>query len=193
MKLSNRGFSMLEILAVLAISTILLVPLMSSFSNSIKLNEMSHAQRSSTSIADGTLYGIEKIDFSEFRTLLNTANTNNDFYIEINEDNCSTLLDTVNQSLCTQIFDTIWNNLTFDSTTFKVYMYDYILTTEKYNSITTNGSIKKQVRDSILNDTEIVPDDISADIPTLIRVAVWLDFYDEPDLYVTLPGLIVDE
>jgi len=193
MKNNQNGFSIIEVLAVLVIISIILVPLMSSFSGALELNDRSQQRLSATSVADSTLYGLEKIDYDDFRGKLDTANSNNDFYIEINEDNCNTLISTADQYVCNQIFTTIWNNTSYSSATYKVFMFDYSLTTAEHTSLINNVLIPESVREKIEFDEDILASRNGTDLSTLIRVVVWIDFYDDPDLYMILTGLIADE
>ncbi len=193
MKKNQNGFSIVEILAVLVITSVILVPLMATFSGSLELNNRSQQRLSATSVADSTLYGLEKIDFNDFRTKLDTANSSGDYYIEINEDNCNTLITTADQYLCTHIFTTIWNNASYSSATYKVFMLDYSLTTAERTSLLADTNIPESVRSTIETDDDIQLHLNGTDISTLIRVIVWIDFYDDPDLYMILTGLIADE
>ncbi len=193
MKKNQNGFSIVEVLAVLIITSIILVPLMSSFSGALELNDRSQQRLSATSVADSTLYGLEKLDYNDFRGKLDTANSNNDFYIELNEDECLLLDSTTDQFVCNQIFTTIWNNTSYSSATYKVFMFDYSLTTAEHTSLINNVLIPESARERIENDPDILASLNGTDLSTLIRVVVWIDFFDEPDLYMILTGLIADE
>lgn len=202
MKLNNKGFSLIEILAVLVMSTVLLVPLMTSFTSTIQINDISQQRRNATSVASGTLYGLDKIDFSKFRTQLDDAYSSGDYYVEFNEDTCNTLTPppgtpaSADENFCSYIFESIWNNLEFDVTSFKVYLFNYNMTSTEFNYIINpnqTDQIMSQVQDEIANDTDITGKLDNPNITTLIRVVIWLDYYDDPDRYVTLSGLIADD
>lgn len=194
MKLNQKGFSLLEILAVLVLTTVIIVPLLSSFNDSYKINYRAQQRRVATNIASSTIYGFEKIDFSEFRTKLNTAFDNSDYYVEVNADTC---LDYTakGQAICEKLFSTEWNNIRYNSASYKVYLFNYNLTLAEFNDITdsNNLDIKSEVQDIIANDAQIVANIDTANITTLIRVIVWIDYLDNPDAIITIPGMIVDE
>lgn len=195
MKLNQKGFSLLEIMAVLVIFSLLLFPLTSSFSDAYARNQRSQRRRIATGIASGTIYGLDKIDFSEYRGLLDTANTGGPYYIELNQDNC-TLLSTESEPLCDQLFGSIWSSSTYDATTYKVYMFNYHLSTNERDQLQSNGSIEQSVRDlfdPVTGDADIISNISDVDTPTLIRVVVWVEYNFNPQLDLTLTGLIVDD
>ena len=195
MKLNQKGFSLLEIMAVLVIFSLLLFPLTSSFSDAYARNQRSQRRRIATGIASGTIYGLDKIDFSEYRGLLDTANGNFDYYLELNENNCSEL-SVESEPLCDQLFSSIWSSSTYDAATYKVYMFNYHISTNERDDIINNGSIKPSVRDlfdSVTGDDDILSNISDADTPTLIRVVVWVEYNTNPKLDITLTGLIVDD
>jgi len=193
MKRNQNGFSLIELLAVLVLSTVILVPLMASYTNSIRLNDRSQNHEIASSIADGAFYSIAKIDFSEFRTLLDTANGNNEFFIEVNGTTCDTLAAAASENLCDNIFNQIWSNQTFDATEYKMYMFDYSLTTAEYNQLLADESIVPRVRNHIQNSTDITSTLDGTDLQGVIRVIVWIDYYDDPDQFFVMEGLIADE
>jgi type II secretory pathway pseudopilin PulG len=189
---NKNGFSLIELMAILFITSAIIAPLISSLVGNIEINNRSQFRRSATSIADGSLYGLNKIDFSDLRAKLDVANGTT-YYVELNSDNCNTLINSSDQNLCDQLFGTIWNNLTLDSSEFKIYLFNYALTAAQETSLTGNGSIEQQVRDVIATDAEIQGTIGTGDVNDLIRVVVWIDYYDDPDQYVTLVGLVFNE
>lgn len=210
MKRSQNGFSLLEVLTVIIISTAVVIPLMRTLYGNFELNDRVQSRRDATSIADGSIYAMQKIDIDIFidpvNGLLTTTNGNGTYYIELhggtttfgsNDFTCdfdiSGLIDTADEEICEAIFSTIWNNLSLDWTEFKIYMFDYALTTTQYNSLVGNGSIELEAREAIQTDEDILATLDQPSITGLIRVVVWIDYYDDPDLEITLTGLIADE
>ena len=192
MKNKNSGFSLIELLAILFITTILIVPLLSTLVGNVQLNARTKLNRNATSISESTLYGLEKIDFSDFRSQLDTANSSV-FFIEYNIDECVNLTSTSDQNLCTEIFGTIWNNLQLTNTTFKVYMFNYSLTSPQHNYLVNGSTMEQEVKDVIDTNAAILNQVDEVDVPELIRVVVWIDYFDDPDLYVVVPGLIFND
>ena len=192
MKSNNRGFSLLELLAILFITTALIVPLLSSLVGNIEVNDRAQLRRSATSIAEGTIYGFEKIDFTELRTQLDTANSSVN-HLEFRSNNCTNLPDVDDSDLCAFIFAQQWGDLDLDETTFKVYLFDYALTTAQENSLTGSGTIEPEVIAEIQSNTDIQAEIDETKIPDLIRVVVWIEYYEDPELHVILTGLIFND
>lgn len=192
MKKNNSGFSLVELMAILLITTILIIPLLTTLIGNVEMNERAKLRRSSISISESTLYGLEKIDFSDFRTQLDAANTSS-YYIEYTIDTCSNLSTTSDQNLCTEIFSSISNNLQLTSTNFKVYMFNYSLTTAQHSQLINGSAIEQEVKNVIETNDAILDKLNQTDVPSLIRVVIWIDYFDNPDLYVVVPGLIFDD
>jgi hypothetical protein len=192
MKLKNHGFSLVELLAILLITTIIIQPLISSLVGNIEVNNRAQLRRSALGIAEGTVYGLDKIDFLDFRTQLDVANTS-DFYIKYDANDCPLLSETKDQNLCTYIFNQSWGEDTYNINEFKVYMFNFALTSAQHSSIYGNLSIEEDARNLIQFDLNILEEVDQTDIPELIRVVVWIDYYDDPDASVVLTGVIFDD
>ena len=196
MNKKNNGFSLIEILAVLFITSALLVPLLSTLVGNIEINARARSMRNATSIAEGTLYGFEKIDFFDLRTRLNTANSST-FYLEYSYDKCDNLNESTDRNdtyLCQEIFSTVFNNLELDNASYKVYLFNYSLTAPQFDYLSNGSSIKQEAKDLIADPLGDIyaqvdePDDLD-----LIRIVVWIDYHDDPDLHVVLTGLIYND
>ncbi|MCF7926081.1 MAG: hypothetical protein K9L74_00700 [Candidatus Izimaplasma sp.] len=198
---NNHGFSVVELLAIIIIATTLLFPLVATLANNIEINSRLHLRRSAASIAAGSLYGLDKIDYDDFRTTLDNANANGLYFVEYNQTTCNdtyfhdALGQTLNyfildddQALCTKIFDTIWNNLTLDSDHYKVFVYDYYLTQTVIDALVANTTIPIEVRNEI--------DNITANDATnneLVRMTIWIKYFDDPPQVITFNGLMIRE
>lgn len=194
MKMNQKGFSLIELMAVLFISSVVLVPLLISFTDSIKINQRSQTNRIATTVAEGALYAFEKIDFIDYRTALSTENTNGNYYLELNLDECPNIfLNADDLAICESIFNMTSSNLSFTSSQFKVYMFDYSLTTAEYNALLANQSIEVSVRNELNNNTDIVAALNGVDTPHLIWVIIWLDYFDNPEQYLVATGLIAND
>jgi len=185
---NNKGFSLVELLAIVVISSIIIWPLTTTLVNNIEINNRLHARYSGTSIADNTMYSFDKLDFVDLQDLVNTANGNNDYYIELNSTTCSTLSSTADQALCTQLFATIWNNISLDETEFRVFIYDYNLRQNEINDLLGNGTLPQEVRNEIgLMTASNDPN------PNLLRITVWIEYYQDPVYEIVLSGLLFDD
>jgi hypothetical protein len=196
LKQSENGFSLLEILTVLVVTTVIIIPLMRTLYGNFEINNRTQTRRDATSIAEGSIDALQKLDFDDFQDQLDIVNGNSTYIIEMDQNTCADvnfLLTSNDRSLCTQIFSTIWNNLTLDENSFKMYLFDYALSNTQYNSIINNGSIEPMVIETIESDEDIQDSIGDPAVDGLIRVIVWIDYYDEPDLEITLTGLIADD
>ena len=186
---NNKGFSLLELLSIIAILSALMVPLLQSFTKTLELNRVQHTKRSALAISRGTLYGFDKLDFVDIRSLVDTANGAGSYYIEFNESNCANLASAGDEALCTSIFTSIHNNLTLDSTTFRVFIYDFNLSAGELTSLTSNASIPIQVRDAITASS--ISD---GSITNILRITVWILYETEPtNHYYVISGVIDNE
>ena len=184
---NKKGFSLVELLAIIFISSLIVWPLTVTLVNNIQINDRLHYRRSATSIADGTMYGLDKLDFTDLETQVDTANTAGDYYIELNQDNCVNLASAADEALCDQIFAAIFNNLTLDATLFRVIIYDYNLPQASIDSLVADTSIPQEVRDEInLLTASTDPN------PSLLRVTVWVKYFDDPIGVIALSGLLFE-
>lgn len=191
---NNKGFSLVELLAMILITTILIYPLMQALVKNIEVNERLHLRQSATSIASTSLYGFEKLDYDKLYGLLDDKNTNGEYILELNALECDSLTSgSADELLCIEIFNLISNNFTAGAEEYKVFIYNYNLPVGYYNELTreNNTSIPEEVKDQIR-----ILDTSESDEPspeTLLRVTVWIKYYNDPPYYVVLSGLIFDE
>lgn len=185
---NNKGFSLVELFAVIFIASAIIYPLMTALVGNIEINDRLHLRRSATSIADGALYGIDKLDFTDLYNQVGVANSAGEYYVELNIDNCSTLFSTADQNLCDQLFATIWNNLSLDAAHYRVFVYDYNLPQSSIDDLYGNALIPLEVRNDIYNLAAS-----SVVNTSLLRVSVWIQYYDDPIGTIMISGLIFDE
>lgn len=185
---NNKGFSIVELLAVIIISSLILVPLLSAFTNTIEINDDEHTRRSAVNIAEGTLYGFNKISYTNLYNLLEAEKTGGGTYLTLDLNSCDSLATLEDQGFCTAIFTSIHNNLQLTPETFKVYLFDYNMTPLEYQNLTTNQTLPQLVRSDLL-----AQDVNEGSITSLIRITIWIQQNDDPAQYMILSGLIKDE
>ena len=185
---NEHGFSLVELLAIIVITTTIIVPLLSSLVDNIEINYRMHNRRSASSVGDATLSAMEELTFADLETLVNDENVASNYYLELNGGTTCDQLSPADQPLCDQIFGQVWNNLSFDDTTFRVFIYDYNLPQAYIDDLTTNTDIPIEVRNYM--DTLTTSSDPN---PALLRVSVWLLYADDPRGTVLFNGLITDE
>ncbi len=185
---NNKGFSLIELFAMILITTVIIYPLLQSLISNIQINSRLNDRRSATNIADGTLYTLDVLAFTDLQGLVDTANTNNDYYIELNLDECNTLSSPADEAVCTQLFNSVWNNLTLTSSEYRVFLYNYNLPQSYIDSLTINANLPIEVR----NEIGLIAENTNSNT-TLLRVTVWIEYYQDPVYTLILSGLIFDE
>lgn len=193
---NNKGFSLLEIMAVLALSTIILVPLLNSLSNAYNANIRAQQRSNAMSISESSMLALEKIDFQEMRTLID--NNGNNHYFELDADSCQSLEDPLDISYCETIFSQIWNNETYTPDNFKIYLFDFRVDPGVKSTILGNDlpdSVITEINN--FDEFEIVTFDEDPlninnkpNVESLIRVVVWINYNEDPYKDVTTGGMI---
>ena len=185
---NNKGFSLIELFAMILISTVIIYPLMTSLVSNIEINDRLQQRRSASNIAEGSLYTLDKLDFTDLQGLVDTANTANDYFIELNLDTCNILASTADETICTQLFNSVWNNLTLTSSEFRIFIYNFNLPQSYIDSLSADVNIPNEVQTEISNITANANSNT-----TLLRVTVWIEYYDDPVSTLILSGMIFDE
>ena len=188
MKLNNKGYSMIELFAVIFIASVIIFPLVSTLYNNFAINERIHNRRSASSIAQGTLDGFNRFTYLDIETLVEASNSGGTYYIEFDSTNCNQLPDSADEALCDQLFQSIFNNLTLDNTEFQVYIHNYNLTTAMQNSLTANNNIPQEIRDEIATYTTTTSPN-----PDLYYIYVWIEYDEETNATIVQGGLLSDE
>ena len=188
MKLNNKGYSVVELFAVIVISTIIIFPLITTLVNNMEINDREQKRRAASNIVRSTLVNVNRFAFTDIETLVTNANASSDYYVELNADNCSILPSSADQALCAQIFSTIWNNVSFDATEFRVFIVNYNLPSGYISALSADSRLPDDVRTVIGNfPTSTDPN------PELYRVIVWIQFDDETARTIFLDGLMSNE
>ncbi|AIO18980.1 hypothetical protein KQ51_01103 [Candidatus Izimaplasma bacterium HR1] len=181
---NEKGFTIIELLAVVVISSIIIVPLMFSLVGNINTNKLLHTRRSSVSLAEGAVYGFDKLSYPDINSLL-TASTDN--YIEFDSTTCTQLSASDDQTICDVIFGSEFSNVSFDENHFKVYIYDYNMTSTIQSQLVIDPSIPAEVQEVIgLLTPSTDPN------PGLIRLTVWINYSDDPYNTIVVSGLLLE-
>lgn len=211
---NNKGYSIVELLAMIMITSIIIYPLMASLVKNIEINERLRLRQSATTIANEALYGMEKLEYAKLFSILHTANTDGNYYVELNGGDfdetisvCDNFLvaDSSDAILCANIFNLQASSFGAGSLEYKIFLYNFNIPGDYKDDLTADVRIPSQVRDVISsivpNDTRIPntpenPDSFTAPTPTtLLRVTVWIKYYDKDaeEYFVVLSGVIYDE
>jgi|LGVF01.2.fsa_nt_gb type II secretory pathway pseudopilin PulG len=188
---NQRGYSIPELLAVIIITSIIIVPLMTSMIDNIATNYLLHIRRSSVSIADSTLHGFDKLDYTGLDAIqIISDDTDQDYYSEFNIGNCSQLqiYSADDAVICNALFAAKFNSVSFDSAHFRVFIYDYNVLPIRHSALVSNVLIPIEVRDEI---DLIIPSSVPN--PGLLRITVWIQYNDDPLKTTVISGLIIDD
>lgn len=189
MKNNQKGFSLIELMAVLVLSSVVLVPLLLSFTNSLQANRQALTSRRAASVAEGALYALEKIEYNLYDTYLGV----ND-YVVLDADQCNTaFVDAIDQTICDTIFAMESANLSFPSSDFKIYLFRYNFSGE-HATLVNDTNLPLSVRNELASNPDILEASLE---PTgnlsLIWGIIWLDYYDDPDAYLVSAAIIADD
>jgi type II secretory pathway pseudopilin PulG len=188
MKLNNKGYSMIELFAVIFIASIIIFPMVTTLVNNIEINDRLHDRRSATSIAQGTLEGFNRMTFTDIEALVATANSGGTYYVELDGTSCDQLSDSADIALCNQLFSSIFNNLTLTDEDFKVYIHNFNLTSTMQNSLVNNNNLPDRVKNDIAELTATVDPN-----PELYYIYVWIEYDNDTASDLVLGGLLSDE
>jgi type II secretory pathway pseudopilin PulG len=196
MKNNQKGFSLVELLAILVLFSVVLVPLLFSFNNSLLENRKAMTARVSASIAEGALYAIEKISFSDYRSSLDTAQNGGDLALELNEDECATVFTSATDiAVCDGIFSMTSASVSFNAATFRIFLFDYALTTAEHASLVNDTNLPQSVRNEINENADILAAITESPPATqnLIWVMLWIDYYDDPDQFLVTTAILAND
>ena len=193
---NNKGYTIIELLAVIVISSIIIVPLMQGFIKSIENNALQQDKRNAASMAEGALYGFDKLVFDDIAILLreNTAG-GTQFYYEFNSTNCqiftTRFANTTDTSLCSQIFDGVYNNFSPPATDFRVFVIESNLIQAQKDDLTNRTKWAGILPEQVMAHFDTLP--VTTELPIdLLTVVVWIQYSQEPDLYIVVGGKIDD-
>ena len=188
MRMNNKGYSIIELFAVILITSLIIFPLITTLVNNIEINDREQKRLAASNIAAGTLDNLNRLSFHDISTKVTDANNNNDYYFELNYDNCLQLNASSDQAFCQQLFASIWNNVSFTTSEFRVFIVNYNLPQGYHDSLEIDGRLPVAVQDIIAD----YPVSTTAN-PDLYRVIVWIQYDNETQRVITSKGLLSDE
>ena len=184
LKLGNKGYSMIELFAVIFIVSVIIFPMLNTLVNNITTNARYHNRRGAVSIAQGTLEGFQRISFTSLETLIEAENTAGVYFLEFDSTDCGDLT-TSDNGLCQQLFNVTWSNFTADSDHFKIYFYNYRMTDQIQSTLLADPNIPDEVKTHIQNiETTTTPN------PELYYAICWIQYDDDTGSALIMEGLI---
>jgi len=184
LKIGNKGYSMIELFAVIFIVSVVIFPMLNTLVNNITTNARYHNRRGAVSIAQGTLEGFQRIGFTGLETLIEAQNDANEIYLEFDSTDCGDL-STSDNGLCQQLFSSTWSNFNADSDHFKIYFYNYRMTEAIQSSLLADPNIPDEVKvhiESIV--TTNTPN------PELYYAICWIKYDEHSNSSLIMEGLI---
>lgn len=184
LKLGNKGYSMIELFAVIFIVSVVIFPMLDTLVNNITTNTRYHNRRGAVSIAQGTLEGFQRISFTSLETLIEDENDANNYYLEFDSTDCGDLT-TGDNGLCQQLFSATWSNFNVDSDHFKIYFYNYRMTDLIQATLLADPNIPTEVKIHIGEiETSTIPN------PELYYAVCWIEYDDDTNSALIMEGLI---
>lgn len=192
MKLNNKGFSMVELFAVIFIASAVIFPMMTTLVNNLEINDRMQTRRSALSIAQGALDGFNRMEFSKIETMMDGVETSTPYYVEIDAsdfDEAYPALSTEDQALAKILFELEANNQTFPADRFKVFIIHFNIDGTVKNYLTGNNSnLPQSVKDEVLKiETSILPN------PELYYIYVWIEYDVDTESSLVLGGLLSND
>ena len=192
---NEKGFSIVELLAIVFISSVIIWPLMTTLVGNIEINDRLQDRRSAVGIADSALYALDKITYSDIDDMVTVANGLGTYYIELNATTCTGFIADQDDTICSYIFSTTFNNLSLnpDGSTYKIYIYDGYLIQTEFDILV--ASLPSEVGDEMTAARAVLDFSDSYTDPNdyLLNVSVWIQYFDDPVSTIMVSGLIFDE
>ncbi len=198
--MDKKGFTLVELLAVIVIATAIVLPLLSAFIGNFSVNERMHDRRAASSLGDATIEMLNKVDYAD---LVDHLNDSGDPAVRLIEDDCDGFTDDTgevgdengeeneddevvveksSQDVCGIVFDQQWSGITFAEADFHIYYVSYLIWDDEdaLADIEEMEELPEDVRQAILQtDPEQMPA-----TPNFLRAYIWIDY--APDVNQSL-------
>ncbi len=150
---NNQGFSLVELLAVIVITSFILVPLMTAFTNNITIYDRLEKRRSTVGIIDVMVNSIDRLNFGSVKAELDLST--NHFYI-LDGSNCNTIFtDPDDQIFCTNYFNLTYNNFSIQEGEIEIYFFDWNISDAEMTILLDRGfhpAIEQELSTIVTND-----------------------------------------
>jgi type II secretory pathway pseudopilin PulG len=200
---NEKGFSLIEILAVILITTSILVPLLVSLSGNFQVNVRMINKSVATSLTTEALLSFQNMYYQDVEIALN--NHDRPFLKFTENEGCDLLRDystapinsftlyNSNQRVCEYVFEMQAINRSFSDDQFMVIVYPFRVPEDEYtayiasvNQAYTDGEIPIEVRDRLLTVT-------SGSSLRILRTIVWIQYGETSGSNVIRTGLLSPE
>lgn len=204
---NQKGFSLLEMMAVLFIASLVLLPLLIGLSGNIRVNNTMIDRSIASTIASNTLKIFDEMYFDDLENQLNSQGEGVllRFSGDMEEDDCRLLMTTghkdnrsihhygINQSICENVFDIESINRKFSNEEFMVFIFPAYYEDEsefssKITALRNNDVIPNdRLKDEIMNTVIFSPSQFS-----FLRVLVWIQYGDNQNQAILRSALLLE-
>ena len=190
---NNKGFSLLEILAVILISTTVLVPLLFSLVGNANINRREITKEAASNIVAVTINGFNTMRFNDLVGAIDDVETA--AYAEFNKaSGCDQLplghTPKSTADICALVFEASAANVSFEADEFRVFLVPYSIPQADYDILTDplNDTIPPEVQ-ALIAETILINETPSSTQP--LRIFVWIQYGPRARDILVEQGLIV--
>ena len=195
MKNDEKGFSLVELLAIIVITSVIIIPLMTTFVNFFEINDRMHNRRNAVGIADVLTNSIARLDYTDIYTQMHTERTTSHLYMLLSMDagasnTCTTtFVSTTTQDVCQLMFNMEYNNMTIPAGDIEIFFFDYNLSSDEHATLQSDATLPVDVRDAVAG----MPTSSGNDVASIMRYVVYVVYSTEPHGSVVLDGVFIND
>ncbi len=202
---NNKGFSLIEMIAVIFIASVVLLPLLVGLTGNIKVNNTMIDRSIASAVTTTTVQAFEEMFFSNIETRLNDPNHGNGILLKFSSDlvndDCSVLSTTTprssfylygsNRNTCQEIFNIQSINRSFTSDEFMVFVYPAFVDDEDAfrasidalaaQNVIPNERLRLFIREDVIEDTSRF---------RVLNIVVWIQYGESENQAILRPGLL---
>ncbi len=196
---NQKGFSLLELMAVIILATTVLVPMLSGLIGNFEVNKRMHTRKAASSITLTTISAMDKVYFDNFANAYILRPLTEEPIVEITQEDCPDFTENEpsdyfvmdSNAVCDMIFTQQWNSIQFNEPgTFRIYLYPYYLSESQINDILALEDIPERVLSEVDSINPTDPDTTDEDV---FRVTVWIQYDQETEQDIVSSGVITRE
>jgi len=183
---NDKGFSLVELLAVIVITSFILMPLMTAFTNNMTIYDRLEKRRSTVGAIDVMVNSIDRLNFAEIMTALTNSGTH---YIEMDSTSCTDMfLDIDDQAFCSNFVNLTYNNFEMAEGQLKIYFFDYNISEAEMTVLEQQGfhnAIYDELSTVITNDFD--------ESTAVMRYIILGHYGDEINDVVAIGGVMAND
>lgn len=195
----EKGFSLVELLAVIVITSLVLIPLITSLIGNFDVNVRMINRSSASLITVTSIEGFNTIPFEENFINNNDINDVIDSYVAFNRDSCELFTgETVHRTsteICQKVFDLKMIDRSFeDPERFIIYVYPYIIPPDSsiYDDM-IDQAIADGVDQRVIDEMQAFSPVESTIDPRFFRITVFIQYDEANDQAVVRSGVLTED